>query len=115
MSKGDRVRKYNKKSFDDNYDSIFDKKMLTPKIELTEEEQNTEQYKMFQEIKKQKEEELARMIYEAVVDNFVRMDNELKSSFFTNGESGEIKHTSRGYSLYSEIEFEIKQSEMVGV
>ena len=39
MSKGDRVRKFNKEKFNTNYDNIFKKDVLTQKKPATREEE----------------------------------------------------------------------------
>ena len=82
MSKGDRVRKFNKEKFNTNYDNIFKKDVLTQKKPATREEEEKMMREFYAEMKEQKIVELSEIVYTAVVDNLVRIDRELEESFY---------------------------------
>ena len=115
MSKGDRVRKYNKDKFNANYDNIFKKDVLTQKKPITREEEEKMMREFYAEMKEQKIVELSEIVYRAVVDNLVRIDNEFECLFFykINEESKVMENTYRGNSLYNEIENEIRESGII--
>jgi len=114
MSKGDRVRKYNKDKFNANYDNIFKKDMLTQKKPITREEEEKMMREFYAEMKEQKIVELSEIVYRTVVDNLVRIDNEQEKEFYKiNEESKVMENTYRGNSLYNEIEYEIRESGII--
>lgn len=114
MSKGDRVRKYNKDKFNKNYDNIFKKDVLTQKKLVTREEEEKMMREFYAEIKEQKIVELSEIVYRTVVDNLVRIDNEQEKEFYKiNEESKVMENTYRGNSLYNEIEYEIRESGII--
>lgn len=114
MSKGDRVRKYNKDKFNANYDNIFKKDVLTQKKPITREEEEKMMREFYAEMKEQKIVELSEIVYRAVVDNLVRIDNEQEKEFYKiNEESKVMENTYRGNSLYNEIENEIRESGII--
>ena len=114
MSKGDRVRKFNKEKFNTNYDNIFKKDVLTQKKPATREEEEKMMREFYAEMKEQKIVELSEIVYRAVVDNLVRIDNEQEKEFYKiNEESKVMENTYRGNSLYNEIEYEIRESGII--
>ena len=114
MSKGDRVRKFNKEKFNTNYDNIFKKDVLTQKKPAPREEEEKMMREFYAEMKEQKIVELSEIVYRAVVDNLVRIDNEQEKEFYKiNEESKVMENTYRGNSLYNEIEYEIRESGII--
>ena len=114
MSKGDRVRKFNKEKFNTNYDNIFKKDVLTQKKPITREEEEKMMREFYAEMKEQKIVELSEIVYTTVVDNLVRIDRELEESFYKrNEESKVMENTYIGNSLYNDIEYEIRESGII--